>query len=178
LTTPVASIAPFIGNLEVEQNVIALRQFEMGVRGGWLVGECALQWDGGGSTLDAHVRASGIQSSQGEPFDGNIQVVVEANDRMIEGRAEILRMGRRHLLDMLDTADPLRVDASINGVRSALDWGYPKRIRVDFDNGFANVHLELGGLAQFLSLGDLHGIPTGPFVDRLVAAVVHGKPSP
>jgi len=178
LTTPLVSIAPFVGNLAIEQNLVSLRQFEMGVRGGWLTGECALDWDGPDSTLEAHLRASGVQSSHGEPFDGNAAVVVTARDRMIEGRAEVVRMGRRHLLDLLDMEDPLHVDRATNGIRSALDWGYPERMSVVFDNGFASAHIELGGLAQLMSVGDLHGVPTGPFVDRLVEAVLDGKAAP
>ena len=175
ISTPVLSAAPFIGNLELSQNVVSLRQFEMGVRGGWLAGECALKLDADHSTLDAHLRANGIQSSYGEPFDGNVALVVEANNRMIEGRAEVLRMGRRHLLDLLDMEDPLRLDASMNRVRGALDWGYPKRIHVALENGYASAHIELGGLAQFISLGDIGGVPTGPIVDRIIAAVLDGK---
>ena len=106
LKTPFVSIAPLVGNLEIEQNVISLRQFEMGVRGGSITGQCGLDWDGLKSTLELHVRASGVQSSHGEPFDGNIAVVISAADRTIDGRAEILRIGERHLLDLLDLAGP------------------------------------------------------------------------
>ena len=70
------------------------------------------------STLELHVRASGVQSSHGEPFDGNIAVAISAADRTIEGRAEILRIGERHLLDLLDLQDPLHVDPAMNRIRT------------------------------------------------------------
>ena len=178
LTMPHLSMAPFVGSLSVDQNVIALEQLEIGVRGGWLTGDCLLDWDGPRSKLDAHLRASGVRSSHGEPFDGNIALVVGGSNRMIEGRADVARMGRQHLLDLLDVEDPLHVDEAMNGVRSALKWGHPKRVRVVFDNGFANAQIELGGLAAFMHVPDLRGVPTGPLVDRLGEAVLDGKAAP
>jgi translocation and assembly module TamB len=165
-------IAPLAGNVEIEQNVLSLRQFEMGVRGGIVTGQCGLVWDGPRSTLELHVRASGVQSSHGEPFDGNVAVVIGAGDRTVEGRAEILRIGERHLRDLLDLEDPMRVDPAMNRVRSALTWGYPERLRLVFNHGFASAHLELGGLARLISIGEIRGIPRGPIVDKLVAPVV------
>jgi translocation and assembly module TamB len=178
VSTPLFSIAPLAGNLGVEQNVVSLSQFEMGIRGGRITGQCALDWDGPRSTLELHVRASGVQSSHGEPFDGNIAVAIAAGDRTVEGRAEILHIGPRHLLDLLDMQDPMRVDPAMNRVRSALSFGYPKRLRLVFDHGFASARLELGGLASLVSLGELRGIPMGPFVDKLLGPVFDTKGAP
>jgi hypothetical protein len=172
LKTPLLSIAPLVGNLDIDQNVVSLRQFEMGVRGGRITGQCSLHWDGLKSTLEFHVRASGVQSSHGEPFDGNIEVVISAADRTLEGRAEILRIGERHLLDLLDLQDPLHVDPGMNRIRTALRFGYPDNMRLVFDHGFASAHLELGGLARFINIGDLHGIPMGPIVDKMLAPLL------
>jgi translocation and assembly module TamB len=169
LKTPFVSIAPLVGNLEVEQNVISLRQFEMGVRGGTITGQCGVDWDGAKSSLELHVRANGVQSSHGEPFDGNIAVAISLADRTIDGRAEILRIGERHLLDLLDLQDPLHVDPAMNRIRGALRFGYPDNLRLIFDHGFASAHLELGGLARLISIGEVRGIPMGPIVDRMIA---------
>lgn len=178
LDAPHIGIAPLVGNLSVDQNAIALEHFEMGLRGGWLTGDCMLDWEGLESKLETHLRASGVRSSRGEPFDGNIALVLGARDRMIEGRAEVTRIGGQHLLDLLDVADPLRTDASMNAVRSALTWGHPKRASATFANGFANAQIELGGLAKLLTVPDLRGVPTGPLVDRLVETVLDGKETP
>jgi translocation and assembly module TamB len=174
LKTPFVSIAPLVGNLEIDQNVISLRQFEMGVRGGNITGQCGVDWDGPKSTLELHVRANGVQSSHGEPFDGNIAVAVSAADRTIDGRAEILRIGKRHLVDLLDLQDPLHVDPAMNRIRAALRFGYPDSLRLVFDHGFASAHLELGGLARFVSIGELRGIPMGPIVDKMIARMLQG----
>lgn len=171
---PFVSIAPLVGNLAIEHNVISLRQFELGVRGGSITGQCSVDWDGPKSTVELHVRASGVQSSHGEPFDGNIAVAISAADRTIEGRAEILRIGKRHLLDLLDLHDPLHVDRAMNRIRSALTFGYPDSLRLVFDHGFASAHLELGGLARLVSIGELRGIPMGPIVDKMLASFLDG----
>jgi translocation and assembly module TamB len=168
IKTPWVTIAPLVGNLEIDQNVISLRQFEMGVRGGTITGQCGVVWDGAKSTVELHVRASGVQSSHGEPFDGNIEVAISAADRTVEGRAEILRIGERHLLDLLDLEDPLHVDPTMNRVRWGLNFGYPDNLRLVFDHGFASVHLELGGLARLISIGDMKGIPMGPIIDHVL----------
>ncbi len=172
LKTPWVEIAPLVGNLEIQQNVISLRQFEMGVRNGTITGQFGLDWDGAKSTLELHVRATGVQSSHGEPFDGNIAVVVSAGDRTVEGRAEILRIGERHLLDLLDLQDPMHVDPAMNRIRTALTLGYPDRLRLVFDHGFASARLELGGIARLISIGELRGIPMGPIVDKLLAPML------
>jgi hypothetical protein len=178
LATPLVTIAPLVGNLEIEQRAISLRQFEMGIRGGSITGQCGLNLDGAKSTLELHVRATGVQSSHGEPFDGNIAVIVSAGDRTVEGRAEVLRIGERHLLDLLDMQDPTHVDSAMNRIRTALLFGYPDRLRLVFDHGFASAKLELGGLAQLVSIGELRGIPMGPIVDKFLAPLfdTEGRP--
>jgi hypothetical protein len=175
IKTPFLSIAPLVGNLEIDQNVVSLRQFEMGVRNGRITGQCGIDWDGPRSTLELHVRATGVQSSHGEPFDGNIAVAVSAADRSIEGRAEILRIGEQHLLDLLDLQDPLHVDSAINRIRLALNFGYPDKVRLVFDHGFASAHIEVGGLAHYLfRLSDLNGLPMGPILDKMLGPVLEG----
>ncbi len=175
LTTPLATISPLVGNLEIDENVISLRQFEMGVRGGTITGLCGVDWEGPKSTLELHVRASGVQSSHGEPFDGNLAVAISAADRTIDGRAEIIKIGKRHLLDLLDLEDPQHADAGMNRIRTALAFGYPDSLRLVFDHGFANAHLELGGIARLVSIGDLRGIPMGPIVDKMIAKMRAGS---
>ena len=178
LATPAFTAAPLAGNVKVEQNLVSVSQLEMGVRGGNVTGSCVLDWNGPRTTLEARVRATGVLSSQGEPFDGNAAVVVSAADRSVEGRAEILRIGRRHLLDLLDLQDPHHANAATNRVRHALALGYPDRVRVTFDHGFASARVTFGGLAGLVRLEDLRGIPMGPLVDKALAPFSRGEDQP
>jgi hypothetical protein len=166
ITTPMARIAPLAGNLTIRQNVFAMTQLEMGVRNGRVTGQSRLDWRGRDSVLELRVRATGVQSTHGEPFDGNVAVVITARDRSVNGRAEILRIGSRHLLDLLDLADPHAADPSINRVRFALGLGYPEHVRLRFDQGFGRALIRLGGAAGLIRIDEIRGIPMGPIVDR------------
>jgi hypothetical protein len=166
VTTPFFSFAPFAANIEVEQNIVSLSQLEMGLRGGRVTGNGLFEWKGAKSKVHADIRMSGVQSSYGEPFDGNAALVVDLSDRSIEGKADILRIGRRHLLDLIDLEDPRRADASMNRIRSALGMGYPKRVNIAFKHGFASAGVSFGGLAQLMSVGDVRGIAIGPLMER------------
>ncbi len=169
IETPLVSIAPLAGNLEIEQNVVSLAQLELGVRGGRVSAQCTVDVNGKNSTMTTYLRATGVQSSHGEPFDGNAAMVISARQRSIDGRAEILRIGRRHLADLLDLQDPHHADASTNRIRSALALGYPEHMRVTFDHGFASVGVSFGGLARLIRVDELRGIPMGPLVDKVLA---------
>lgn len=171
ITTPMVRIAPLAGNLTIRQNVFAMTQFEMGVRGGRVSGQSRLDWRGRDSVLEARVRATGLQSSRGEPFDGNAAVVITARDRSVNGRVEILRIGSRHLLDLLDLADPRAADPAINRVRFALGLGYPEHVRLRFDQGFGRLLIKLGGAAELIRIDEIRGIPMGPIVDRALHAM-------
>lgn len=171
ITTPYISISPLAGNLSISQSMVAMSQLEMGVRGGRITGQCMLDWQGKDSTLEAHVRATGVKSSHGEPFDGNAAVVISGKDRSVNGRAEILRIGNRHLLDLLDLADPQHADPATNRVRYALGFGYPKQVRVGFNQGFGRLSITMGGPARLFSIDDIRGIPMGPLVDRVIQSM-------
>jgi translocation and assembly module TamB len=166
--TPFVDIAPFAANFKVEQNIISLSQVEMGVRGGSITGNSVVEWDGEDSKVHAEVRASNVQSSHGEPFDGNAALLIDVGDRSIEGRADILRIGRRHLYDLLDLEDPHRADPAMNRIRSALELGYPDRVRISFRHGFASAGVSFGGLASLARVDDVRGIPVGPLMERAV----------
>ncbi len=178
ITTPLISIAPLAGNLSIDQNVFSMRQLEMGVRGGRVTGQCVLAWEGKHSTLEARVRATGVRSSRGEPFDGNAAMVISGKDRSLNGRAEILRIGNRHLLDLLDLQDPHHTDPATNRIRYRLGWGYPEHVRLSFNQGFGRLSITMGGLARLFSIDEIRGIPTGPIVDRALNSLSVSETTP
>ncbi|MGC4120643.1 MAG: hypothetical protein QM765_39915 [Myxococcales bacterium] len=74
LTSPAGTMAPLAGNLEISRGVITLSQLELGVRKGLVTGQCALLL-GKDPTIVARIRASDLESSYGEPFDGNLAIL-------------------------------------------------------------------------------------------------------
>ncbi|WP_164018551.1 hypothetical protein [Pyxidicoccus trucidator] len=178
IITPRISIAPLAGNLSINQHVVSMSQLEMGVRGGRVTGQCVLDWQGAHSTLEAHVRATGVQSSRGEPFDGNAAVVISGKERSVNGRAEILRIGNRHLLDLLDLEDPHHADPATNRIRYALRLGYPEHVRVSFNHGFGRLRITMGGLARLISIDEIRGIPMGPIIDQVIHSLYPPEATP
>jgi translocation and assembly module TamB len=168
VSTPLFTVAPLAGNLRVEHNVLSLSQFETGLRQGRVTGQCIIDWRKSDTQVHLHLRASNVRAATGEPFDGNSAVVLSLKDRSVEGRAEILRIGRRHLLDLLDLHDPHHADPAVNRVRRALQLGYPDKVRLVFSHGFANVRVTFGGLARLVHIDELRGIPMGPVIDKLL----------
>jgi hypothetical protein len=168
LETPWATVAPLAGNLVIDNNMLSLSQLELGVRNGRVSGRALVALQGMDTKAQLNVRASGVQSSRGEPFDGSLAVGVSVKQHSVQGRAEILRIGRRHLLDLLDVVDPPRVDAAINKVRRALALGYPDQVRVSFNRGFASAKITFGGIARLLKIDEIKGIPMGPIIDRVL----------
>jgi hypothetical protein len=169
LTTPRVSIDSLAGNLEIQQNVISIDQMDLGIRGGRITGQCILDYDGERSTVQANVRATGVRSSYGEPFDGNAALLFSVHDRSLDGHADILRIGRRHLLDLVDLQDPDRTNASYNRIRQALAIGYPDHLHLSFNHGFASAQISFGGVARLVKLEELRGIPIEPMIDKALA---------
>ena len=176
LVTPQLTVESFAGNLKVDHNLISLDQMEMSVRGGQLAGQCLLDTDVNNLRAKTQLRATGVLSSKGEPFDGNASLLVSLHDRSVDGRAEILRIGRQHLLDLLDLQDPQHVAPAFNRVRTALALGYPEQVKITFDRGFANVHIAFGGIAKLVKVDDLRGIPMEPLIDKYLVKYVKEEP--
>lgn len=164
--TPWISFAPFAGNLEVQDNILSLSQLELGVRGGRVTGRAEVQLAGLDTKAELNLRASNVHSARGEPFDGNTALEVSVRQRSVDGRGEILRIGRRHLLELLDIVDPTRSDPSVNKVRRVLAIAYPDRVRLEFKRGFASANFKFGGLGRLIKLDPIRGITMGPIIDR------------
>jgi hypothetical protein len=131
---------------------------------------------GADSTVQVRLRATGIQAAtrtggHHEQFDGNCALAFSYAQRTIDGRAEILRIGRQHLLELLDEYDPHHTDAATNRTRSALRLGFPQKVRLLFDRGFATLNIHLGGLGALIRIDEIHGIPTGPLIERYLSAL-------
>jgi hypothetical protein len=157
------------GNLRVQRNLFSVDQLDAEVRGGRIAGQLLAALKGPRSTVQLRLRLSGIEAlHQGtkERFDANTVLSLSMAEHTIDGRAEILRIGRHHLFDLLDEYDPHRSDAGTNKVRRALAVGYPTHLQILFDRGFASYSISFGGLARLVKIEDVKGIPMGPLIDR------------
>ena len=174
------SFGPAAGNARVDHDVVALDQLELTALGGKITGQVLAQLRGADTELVFRGKLTGLRApapgtgGQGsrDPFDANVALALIPYRYGLEGRAEIVRIGRDHLRALLDAWDPYHADVAANRVRLALLAGYPKQVRLGFASGFASLGIELGGLAGVVRIDELRGLPIGPALAHYLAPIL------
>jgi len=173
------ALGPVAGNARVDHDVIALDQLELAALGGKITGQFLGQLRGIDSQVVFRGKLTGLRApvpgkpaSAGEPLDANVAITLTPYRYGLEGRAEIVRIGRDHLRALLDVWDPYRADVAANRVRLALLAGFPKQVRLRFASGFAALAVELGGLAGVVRIDELTGLPIGPALAFWLAPIL------
>lgn len=185
LTYQGKSYGPLAGNARVDRDVVAVDQLEMTALGGKISGQCLAELRGKDTKLAFRGRLTGIRPSvpklvkgagatptpmaTGELLDANVAITVTPYRYDLEGRTEIVRIGKDHLLALLDLWDPYRADIAANRVRLALKVGYPEQVRLHFSRGFASLSIDLGGIAGIVRIDEIRGIPIGPALAHWLA---------
>lgn len=187
LTYAGKSYGPVAGNARVDRDIVAIDQLELAALGGKITGQCLAELRGVDTQLAFRGKLTGIQpsvpallpSSQGEEtapstdkLDANAAITIIPYRYGLEGRMEIVRIGRAHLLALLDLWDPFRADVAANRVRLALKVGYPEQVRLHFSRGFASLAIDLGGLAGVVRIDEIRGIPIGPALAHWLAPIL------
>jgi hypothetical protein len=187
LTVGDSTVGPIAGNLRVDRNLIALDQLEMSAFGGKITGQLILDVDLAARAL-TDVQFRGNVTGLAPKRDGNQRSdeVVDANAALrlnprrleLEGRIDIVTLGKDDLSAMLDAWDPYHSDPSANRTRKALAVGYPKTVRIGFHEGFTEIKLEMGGVAGAAGIQPMH-LSTGPLLEKYVEPYLKlMKPTP
>lgn len=168
------TIGPLAGNLRVERDTLALDQLQIGYRGGNISGQLLVDYRNGSPSMQFRGNITGVRPGGEEDgvIDANTAITLVPDKLAVEGRVQILRIGRQHLLDVLDVIDPYREDVDINRVRLGLRVGYPKFVRLVMKDGFLAVKVELGGVAKLVRIGEIRGIALGPLMNIYVAPLL------
>jgi len=174
------SFGPAAGNARVDHDVISLDQLELAALGGKISGQLLAQLRGADTELVFRGKLTGLRApapgtgghGSRDPFDANVALALTPYRLGLEGRAEIVRIGRDHLRALLDVWDPYHADVAANRVRLALLAGYPKQVRLGFASGFASLGIELGGLAGVVRIDELRGLPIGPALAHFLAPIL------
>lgn len=171
-------VGPLAGNASIDRDVFRLDQLEMRLQGGQLTGQCAIELGGVDTRvlLRGNVTGVRIPGHQGR-IDANAALEIQPWRLAIQGRAQVLRLSKSHLELALDLLDPYREDVQANRARLALRLGYPKQMRLRFRHGFADVWIELGGLAELVRIDEIRGVALGPLMTRAVLPLL-GDPPP
>ena len=166
-------LGPMAGNLGVDRNLIGIDQLQLGLLGGTVTGQLMADLTEGDRTILFRGNVTGLRPTEGdEVLDANAALTLQPDRLVLDGRMQVVRIGRNHLLDLMDLLDPYREDVNMNRARKALLVGYPKSVRLRFDHGFMSLKLELAGLASLVSLEEVRGVPLGPLLERFVGPVL------
>jgi hypothetical protein len=175
------SYGPGAGNARLDRNVLALDQLELAALGGRITGQCLVDYSGNDPEIEFRGHVTGVRPSgpkTDDRLDANAALRFAPRRMELEGRAEIVRIARRHLMDLIDVWDPYRADVSANRARLALKVGYPKQVRLRFHEGFAAAGIELGGLAGLVHIEEMRGVPVGPLVERYLGDLLRREDGP
>ncbi|MEY3012185.1 MAG: hypothetical protein RIT45_920 [Pseudomonadota bacterium] len=171
-------VGPLAANASVDRDVFRLDQLEMRLLGGQLTGQCAIEWDGADTRVLLRGNVTGLRlPNQPGRIDANAALELQPWRLAVQGRAQVLRLSKGHLLAALDLLDPYHEDLQANRARLALKLGYPEQMRLRFRHGFADVKVELGGLADLVRIDEIRGIALGPLMTRAVLPLL-GDPPP
>ncbi len=172
------SFGPLAGNARFDHDVFRLDQLELRVLGGQVTGSCVVELDGAATKVLLRGNATDIRLP-GHPgrLDANAALEIEPWKLAISGRAQLLRITTAHLRAMLDAFDPYREDVQANRARMALNLGRPEQVRLRFRHGFVDLWLQLGGLAEVVSIDEIRGVPLGPLMTQWLEPLL-GDPPP
>lgn len=160
---------PIAGNLRIERDTLALDQLELGYRQGSITGQLLIDYKGGKPRMSFRGNMTGIRPSKGKDvLDANGAISFVPAKLALEGRMQIIRLGRKHLLEILDMLDPYREDVDFNRIRLALKVGYPKYMRLRMKDGFMSANIKLGGVSKIVRIGEIRGIALEPLLNYYV----------
>ena len=162
-------LGPVSGSVQATRNLLAVQRLRIYKDQGLIAGQVLIDLPGA-EWVEFRGSITGLMTrGASEPLDANAALRFTRAKLGVDGRMQIVRVGRAHLLELFDLLDPHREDPSLNGLRRVLAWGYPKRVRLGLYEGLMSMQVELGGLGSFLDIGEVRGVPLGPFIDRHLA---------
>ena len=173
MTVNGSSAGPLAGNARLDRNLLAVDQLEAEILGGAVTGQLLLDTTPKDREIRFRGAITGVQPTQGDDrLDANAAIVLRPDSLDLQGRIQLVRIGRQHLLDLLDLIDPFREDVAINRARLGLQLGYPERVRLRFEDGFLTASLKLGGVAGLAKIDDIRGVPMGPPLQRFLGPLL------
>ena len=162
-------IGPVAANLHVAGSTIAMDQIHVAYREGFITGQFVANLDRNDPEVAFRGHVTGIRVEDGKGvLDANLAMTFVPTTLIIEGKAQVVRISKDHLYSILDVLDPYHEDEDINRVRLGLKFGYPKYVRVNFDEGLMDTLIDLGGLAGAIRIDEIKGIPVTPFLEQYV----------
>jgi translocation and assembly module TamB len=169
------TLGPLAANLRVDRTDFALDQLQAGYRGGQVVGQVRAAYRAGDPIVRLRLNVTGLRTKKsGGVLDANAALSFVPGALTLDGKVQVVRASREHLLEMLDVLDPFHEMMNANRVRRALGFGYPKFVRFALRDGAVDAKVELGGIASWVRIDEIKAIPLGPILQRYVAPLTSG----
>lgn len=171
-------LGPVAANVRLDRSDCLIDQLQAGFRGGQITGRVQLAYRPRDPLLRLRLNATGVRSKGGEVLDANLALSFAPASMTLDGKVQLVRASRTHVLDILDVLDPYHELVTANRVRGALALGYPKFVRFHLHDGAVDSKVELGGIAQLVRIDDIRAVPLGPILQRYVAPSLEGWLTP
>lgn len=171
---------PLGASVRVERNTIAVERLELTALGGAVGGRLFVDLRGRDTRVDFRGDVTGLAvAADKKPLDAHMAIRLKPWRRALEGRVDVARTSPDQLRLMLDVYDPYQENVSANRARQALVLGYPKSVRMRFQDGLAAVAIDLGGLGSAVRIDEIRGVPIAPMLEKsLLPKLPKEPPSP
>lgn len=172
-------IGPVAANLHIAGSTLAMDQIHAAYRGGYVTGQfrADVSNDDPLVLFRGHLTGVRVKDSK-DVLDANIAMTFVPTTLIVEGKAQIVRISKDHLYEVIDVLDPYHEDEDLNRVRLGLKFGYPKFVLIKLDEGLMNAKIDLGGLAGAVRIDEIKGIPVTPFLEQYVQPYIERILSP
>lgn len=160
-------LGPLGASVRVERNTLALERLELAAFGGSVGGRVFVDLRGLDTRVDFRGDVTGLAlAADKKPLDAHVAVRLKPWRRALEGRVDVARTSPDQMRLMLDVYDPYQENVSANRARQALVLGYPKSMRMRFQDGLASVAIDLGGLGAAVRIDEIRGVPIAPMLEK------------
>lgn len=173
------TLGPIAANLQVVGPVLAMDQLHAAYRNGFITGQILGDLSRDDPKLVFRGNITGVETTGGRGvLDANVALTFVPTTLILQGKAQVVRISKDHLHEIIDVLDPYHEDEDLNRVRLALKIGYPKFVLLKMDEGLMNAKIDLGGLAGAVRIDEIKGIPVTPFIEQYVQPFIERVLSP
>ena len=172
-------VGPVAANVHVAGSTIAMDQIHAAYRNGFVTGQFRADVSQDNPKVLFRGHLTGVRVKDGDDaLDANLAITFVPTTLIVEGKAQIVRVSKEHLYEMIDVLDPYHEDEDLNRVRLGLKFGYPKFVLIKLNEGLMNAKIDLGGLAGAVRIDEIKGIPVTPFLEQYVQPYIERILSP
>lgn len=165
-------IGPLQARLPIQQNLLRLQDFSLGLLGGQMAGHFYLDTRPGAwrigllsriAQVDLRPLLPNTQLSGQAPISARTAIELDLAQRLLEGRIDVTDITRTQLLQLLELIDPDYQEDQINSARSALRLAHPQRVTLAMRYGLLDMDLQLSLFNEPLRL---RGLPLTGLIER------------